>query len=502
MKKISFFLSALALLVFVSCDENKGGDVDWDNVIEDGFFVTGPATGVEGVQAAYMMTVGANEILMDGNITNPPLSFTEAKRNGMFEKYVILEKNKDFYLVLSEANNTVTYGADLQDVDLSDKELFPRGGDGDPYNDNPEIVIQKGELVIGEDAPKMQVKEDGLYHIILDLDRGGDLPDGPQIIVLPVEWGVSGGMNGWGYTAFPAPTVENGKLTYVLENQKLSKGGEFKFKHSGAWKVTLDKDGKVKAHTNLGQGCQPGAANIVAEQGGKYTITLTYENKGGEIANSYAYSMVCTEVSAIPTECYLTGDEFGGWFGGVENPPYPTVKFTAVPDNEGHFWAVRYFESGKNFKLSTEEGWGGELKTLKYADDTPVGDGNLSVLTSGYYIVYVDLENYVLYLEEAAVYGIGDAFGGWAEGAEVNKFVPAADGKSLTATTSAAGDLRIYVAAPEGITGDPAAWWRREFNIFDGKIEYRGAGGDQTAVPVTANQTVTLDFNAGTGSIQ
>jgi hypothetical protein len=72
----------------------------------------------------------------------------------------------------------------------------------------------------------------------------------------------------------------------------------------------------------------------------------------------------------------------------------------------------------------------------------------------------------------------------------------------LTATTSADGNLRIYVAAPEGITGDPAAWWRREFNIFDGKIEYRGAGGDQTAVPVTANQTVTLDFNAGTGSIQ
>jgi hypothetical protein len=58
----------------------------------------------------------------------------------------------------------------------------------------------------------------------------------------------------------------------------------------------------------------------------------------------------------------------------------------------------------------------------------------------------------------------------------------------------------MYAAAPEGVTsGD---WWSREFNIYDGKIEYRGTGGDQTAVPVTANQTVTLDFNAGTGSIQ
>lgn len=499
MKKMSFFLSALALLGFASCDENKGGDVDWDNVIEDGFFVTGPATGVEGVSAAYMMTVGANEILMDENVTKPTLSFAEAKRNGMFEKYVILEKNKDFYLVLSEANNTVIYGADLQDVDLSDKELFPRGGDGDPYNDNPEIVIQKGALVIGEDAPKMQVKEDGLYHIILDLNRNEDLPDGPQIIVLPVEWGVSGGMNGWGYTPFPAPTVENGKLTYVLENQKLAKGGEFKFKHSGAWKVTLDKDGKVKAHTNLGKDCQPGAANIVAEEGGKYTITLTYENKGGEIANSYGYTMVCTEVSTTPTECYLTGDEFGGWFGGVENPPYPTVKFTAVPDNEGHFWAVRYFEQAKSFKLSISENWDGELRTLKYTDGTSA-EGNLSVPTSGFYIVYVDLENYILYLEEASVYGIGGAFGGWDAGKAENKF--AADNKTLKATVKADGNLRIYAAAPAGITGDTSDWWRREFNIYEGKIEYRGTGGDQPEVPVTANQVVTLDFNAGTGTIE
>lgn len=501
MKKMRFFLSALALLGFASCDENKGGgDVDWDNVIEDGFFVTGPATGVEGVSAAYMMTVGANEILMDENVTKPTLSFAEAKRNGMFEKYVILEKNKDFYLVLSEANNTVIYGADLQDVDLSDKELFPRGGDGDPYNDNPEIVIQKGALVIGEDAPKMQVKEDGLYHIILDLNRNEDLPDGPQIIVLPVEWGVSGGMNGWGYTPFPAPTVENGKLTYVLENQKLAKGGEFKFKHSGAWKVTLDKDGKVKAHTNLGKDCQPGAANIVAEEGGKYTITLTYENKGGEIANSYGYTMVCTEVSTTPTECYLTGDEFGGWFGGAENPPYPTVKFTAVPDNEGHFWAVRYFEAAKNFKLSISENWDGELKTLKYADGTSVGGDNLSVPTSGFYIVYVDLENYILYLEEASVYGIGQAFGSWDAGKAENKF--AADNKTLKATVKADGKLRIYAAAPAGITGDTSDWWRREFNIYEGKIEYRATGGEQTGVLVTANQVVTLDFNAGTGTIE
>jgi hypothetical protein len=45
-------------------------------------------------------------------------------------------------------------------------------------------------------------------------------------------------------------------------------------------------------------------------------------------------------------------------------------------------------------------------------------------------------------------------------------------------------------------------WWQMEFNIFDGKIVYRGGEGDQAAVAVKAGQTVTLDFNAGTGSIK
>ena len=68
----------------------------------------------------------------------------------------------------------------------------------------------------------------------------------------------------------------------------------------------------------------------------------------------------------------------------------------------------------------------------------------------------------------------------------------------MTITTTAAGDLRIYAGSSAATTD----WWTREFNIFNGKIEYRGAGGDQAAVPVAAGKKVTLDFNAGTGTIE
>ena len=72
-----------------------------------------------------------------------------------------------------------------------------------------------------------------------------------------------------------------------------------------------------------------------------------------------------------------------------------------------------------------------------------------------------------------------------------------ADGKA-SVTVSAAGDLRMY-AASSIATSD---WWTREFIILDGKIAYRGNGGDQERVHIAAGAKVTLDFNAGTGVIE
>jgi hypothetical protein len=57
----------------------------------------------------------------------------------------------------------------------------------------------------------------------------------------------------------------------------------------------------------------------------------------------------------------------------------------------------------------------------------------------------------------------------------------------------------MYAAAPAGSDAD---WWQMEFVIVDGKIAYRADGGDPVAVPVTAGQKITLNFNAETGSIQ
>ena len=61
MKKIAIIMSsalALVAFAFTSCDK-RGTDVN--EITEDGFYVKGPATGVDGVVSDNMMAAGINE---------------------------------------------------------------------------------------------------------------------------------------------------------------------------------------------------------------------------------------------------------------------------------------------------------------------------------------------------------------------------------------------------------------------------------------------------------
>ena len=72
------------------------------------------------------------------------------------------------------------------------------------------------------------------------------------------------------------------------------------------------------------------------------------------------------------------------------------------------------------------------------------------------------------------------------------------EGNKVVGTTTGTGEIRLY-ADSSAATSD---WWTREFVFFDGKIAYRGKGGDQDRVTVEAGKKVTLDFNAGTATVE
>ena len=477
MKKLSSFLCGLAVvgMMFTSCDDN-GKKPPVVTIVEDGFYVVGEASAIASLEAE-----GA-EVAIMANGTNENAS--NAAREGMYEKYIALEGGKPFQLVLKEGATETVYGAELADVKLEG-------------NEQPNITVQRGKMV---ENTTMQVKENGLYHIVLDLNLDGSLED-KLILVAPVEWGVRGGMNGWGFTAGTRSEFNKTTMTYTWTDQELSAGGKFKFAYGGGWKIELNaladatdaNDARyIKANTNLGENALPGGADIAVEGAGTYTITLTYNLAQGAIANSYKYEIKMTAASALPSEMYMIGDAIGGWDWAGDY----IVSMTPVHSAEGAFWTIKPLEAGKPFKFCPVKDWNGDFTGLGEDSGYVVADGNCSVEADGIYMIYVDVKNKKLVVEPAAVYGIGDCFGGWDAKMEAAKF--AVEGQSLKVTVPADGNLRMYAESSAATTD----WWTREFNVFDGKIEFRGKGDDQAAVAVTAGQVVTLNFADNTATIQ
>ncbi|MBR5824158.1 MAG: SusF/SusE family outer membrane protein [Paludibacteraceae bacterium] len=477
MKKLSSFLCGLAVvgMMFTSCDGGTtgGGTV---TIVEDGFYVVGEASAIASLEAE-----GA-EVAIMANGTNENAS--NAAREGMYEKYIALEGGKPFQLVLKEGATETVYGAELAEVKLEG-------------NEQPNITVQRGKMV---ENTTMQVKESGLYHIVLDLNLDGSLED-KLILVAPVEWGVRGGMNGWGFTAGTRSEFNKTTMTYTWTDQELSAGGKFKFAYGGGWKIELNAladatdandERYIKANTNLGENALPGGADIAVEGAGTYTITLTYNLAQGAIANSYKYEIKMTAASALPSEMYMIGDAIGGWDWAGDY----IVSMTPVHSAEGAFWTIKPLEAGKPFKFCPVKDWNGDFTGLGEDSGYVVADGNCSVEADGIYMIYVDVKNKKLVVEPAAVYGIGDCFGGWDAKMEAAKF--AVEGQSLKVTVPADGNLRMYAESSAATTD----WWTREFNVFDGKIEFRGKGDDQAAVAVTAGQVVTLNFADNTATIQ
>jgi len=168
------------------------------------------------------------------------------------------------------------------------------------------------------------------------------------------------------------------------------------------------------------------------------------------------------------------------------------------------FWKIVWMNETGGFKMNFAKAWDGN--EFGATTDPPVagvydiGGENVPVSgTAGYYMVVVDLQNNTIEVAEPQVYGIGNAFGGsWTaydptylftvdNANEVIKFDGVPDD----------GDLRMHV----GATTLVCDWWQAEFNIIGGNIEFRGTGGDQSAVPVTSGQNISLNFKAGTGTI-
>lgn len=462
MKKLGFFAMALVALAmtFTSCEKKNENNPNLE-ALPNGFYVS--LVGQE-LQAANAMDQGTNEV-------------DQSARAGMYEKYIVLEAGKEYEFVNKKGANADKYGATLE------------YGDSLIITDNHEVAGYKGFLAANT---TVKVNKTDLYHIVLDFNEDGLLTDvgGAQCIIVPVVFGVRGGMNSWGFTAGDR-TEADGAITWTWKDQELAAGGEFKFAHSDAWKIELDIAKLVKANTNLGANCVPGGDNIAVEKAGLYEITLTYKAsaESSAIADNFSMNVTLTQESTMPTTMYMIGNDFGNWDWAAEG----VVELIPVHSHAGMFWTVRHMTTTTEFKFCATKAWNGDFCTLK-ENEGFITPNNNQVEADGIYTILVDLKAEKVSVYPAEVYGMGDCFGGWDAG----KYPFTTAESTLTITTAAAGNLRMYAM----IKADGCDWWQSEFNIYDGKIVYRAEGGDQDAVPATAGQVVTLDFNAGVGSIK
>lgn len=489
MKKIKLFsmcLFALSL-VLTSCDPKK--DVPPVVVVEDGFYVSGDATPFSALDIKGQLKTTPNENLA-----------ISGARVGLYDIYIALEGGKTFTITeVAGATKTVNgSGTGFATVNQTG------------VTDEMTGSIQKGKYAAGG---TFTVPTSGLYHIGLDKTS-------TTVVIIPVTgWAIIGGATAVGWTDTPLPVKGTfSKDSVVFEGTDIVlTTGDFKFRHSGAWKQTVVGDPLVtatayKINTNFGGTSMstllPGGANIplATADNGKYKVRAVWTKAAGM---KFTITKTGTVVVALyPTNLYVVGAEYGNWFNAVPL----TGVITMIPVN-GHawgFWAIVYSSGGTNgFKFSTSNtAWVSDFGVTGVATNGVYAKGtdNITVATAGYYMLYVDLKANKISVTTPTVYAIGDAFGGYTKDVPANLFTINNTAKTMTSpAATAAGNLRMYTTCPLAAGDSPAIvdWWQMEFNIIGGAIVYRGVGNDQVGIPaMTVGKKAVLNFSTNTGVIQ
>lgn len=213
-----------------------------------------------------------------------------------------------------------------------------------------------------------------------------------------------------------------------------------------------------------------------------------------------------------PANLYAVGN-FNGWSWDTSVTMAPTYDAT------NKFWHIVWIdESG--LKFNAEKAWdGGEVGYAGIrnisgarAGDIVDGGGNIASSKPGWYLMIITAEVsgrdivYDAQFEDPNVYLMGPITpkGDWSELEDGTKLdIPTTlDGQFVSpafAKSVPGGDgdgVRAYIKI-EGFD-----WWKTEFMVFDGKIKYRGAGGDQDRVAGSAGQKLYLNFANDTGEIK
>jgi hypothetical protein len=222
MKTLKLFsLCALALITaFSSCKEND--PIDLDDIIEDGFYIMGDASGADKLSKAGMMQSGINE---NG----------QAPKAGLYEKYIALEAGATFSIVKKVGTVETIIGSDV---------ISEITTDGTDYSING-AKVQFGTYK--EDGTAFSVPVSQLYQVVVYEETNA-------VAIIPVKWQTNG--LGTPDSLGLVGTFNKTTMTYKLENVTVDLGN-FKIKSYNGWKFNMtpnetEPTDKVFVNCNFG----------------------------------------------------------------------------------------------------------------------------------------------------------------------------------------------------------------------------------------------------------
>lgn len=337
--------------------------------MKESLWVAGPATGyADMIPDELEMTPCFND-------------YTSCYRDGLFEKFIVLEANEDFYIFSSIDGQPYYIGAELEIAQTEAYELY-----GD--------VVYRGEALYGESIIPMTVPQTGLYHVVLDVNRYGDLRNPMVMVAYAGDLVLRGDFNRWDTTLFEHGEFFNHVTTFSLEGIEMRKGQGFKFAYGHSWVIDLDDSGNVGIPTSFGNGSIHPGENITVPGSGIYNITVFYDLSAGNPENSFIYEVRLVGGLDLDPSTFVVG--LSGVVNGWADPSGNTLAYYDSESSEFNADGSAFYifkidsidlpEGG--FKVRVDGRWIGVGEcwmsgTDYYADD----DNNFYCIAPGTYKV-------------------------------------------------------------------------------------------------------------------
>ena len=290
-------------------------------------------------------------------------------------------------------------------------------------------------------------------------------------------------------------TIDAGELASTLTTMQVEQKG----------KLENDFPMNIKVYLRVRAALNGGGKTVAGSEVYSNVVSLNHVN--------LAFSLPPV---TVPQNLYITGG-FSGW-SWDKDKCFEMVPIYDARDAKNQYdtqWRLVWIDDA-GIKFNSARDWDGGEQGFDnitidgdLASEIISGGGNIASSAPKWYLMIVKSEvkgrdiAYTVTFNKAEVWLIGTTSAGlWDELADGSMFSTptTADGEFISPAfvQDAADDsgVRAYVKIP-GFD-----WWKSEFIIFDGKIAYRGTGGDQERVGGSAGQKLYLNFADGTGEIK